>query len=254
MFNIIVIIVLVTFIIGIAMFCYYLIYAHNINKKIQSGQVNHKKMIDIPKAMMIAIIILLLSYSVILSVGLKQSYDVTTTTNRNNFSIIDLSDYTFCGYSGTRVNDDASYTKVYSKKENKGYDKSVVKDGDFIFTLFTRNTNYDDFHPDYLCYVDYIGKMKSDFVRYEMCEYVNITSPQSKGSIMNGGGNLKRSLLYIGNLNEGESFKITECVFDEKTETKFSKANEKAYKNDKGEFPSIKKYALSSGSATITIK
>lgn len=254
MFNIIVIIVLVTFIIGIAMFCYYLIYAHNINKKIQSGQVNHKKMIDIPKAMMIAIIILLLSYSVILSVGLKQSYDITTTTNRNNFSIIDLSDYTFCGYSGTRGNDDASYTKVYSKKENKGYDKSVIKDGDFLFTLFTRNTDYDEFHPDFLCYVDYIGKMKSDFTRYEMCEYINISNSQAKESVVNGGGNLKTSLLYIGNLNERESFKITECVFDEKTEAKFSKANEKAYKNDKGEFPSIKKYALSSGSATITIK
>lgn len=99
---------------------------------------------------------------------------MVSTTNRNNFSIIDLSTYTFCGYPGTKMNDDASYTKVYSKKENQEYKKSVVKDGDFIFTIFIRNTDHNDFHPDYLCYVDYVGQIKSKYVRYDKGEFPSI--------------------------------------------------------------------------------
>ncbi|WP_167957980.1 hypothetical protein [Anaerosporobacter faecicola] len=254
MFSILGVIVMVTFIVAIAVFGYYLIYVNNINKKIQRGQVSNKKLIDMPKIIMIAIIVLLLFYSIILSVELSHSNKDVAIVNHNNFAVIDLSDYTFFEHSGLRENDDASFAKVYSKEVNKGYDKSVVRDGDFVFTIFVRNTDQDDFHPDYLCYVDYVGEVKDELLRYNNCEYIDGVSGKETGGRSGGGGAVQTKLLYIGNLNEGSSFRITECILDAAGEREFAQAEEEAYKADKGEFPSFAEYALSSGSTTITIE
>ena len=76
-----------------------------------------------------------------------------------------------------KVNKGNSFYDVFlprSYKENQEYKKSVVKDGDFIFTIFIRNTDHNDFHPDYLCYVDYVGQIKSKYVRYDKGEFPSI--------------------------------------------------------------------------------
>ena len=201
MFSIIWIIVMVTFIVVIAVFGYYLFYVNNINKKIQREQVSNKKMIDIPKTIMIAIMVLLLFYSIILSAELRRSNNKEEIVNRNNFAVIDLSDYTFYSSLGSRENNDASYARAYSKEANQGYKKSVVRDGDFVFTIFTRSTDQDDFHPDYLCYVDYVGEVKSELLRYNKCEYIDNASGKETFGISNGGGDVQVNLLYIGNFS-----------------------------------------------------
>jgi len=254
MFNIFSVIVMVTLVVGIIVFCYYLIYVNNINKKIQNGKVSNKKMTDIPKVIMITIIVLILFYSIILSVGLRQADKNGAIVNHNNFVAIDLSDYTFNSYSGLRETDDASFARVYSKEVNAGYDKSIVRDSDFVFTIFIRNTDQDDFHPDYLCYVDYVGEVKTELVKHTNFEYIDVVSGKVAGGISSGGGDVQISLLYIGNLNAGESFRITEGVLDAAAEQELGKADEEAYKADKGEFPSFTEYALTSGSAIITIE
>ena len=57
MFGILSVMVLVTLIVVIAVFIYYLIYIQNINKNTKRA-VSNKKMVDIPKIIMIAIIVL----------------------------------------------------------------------------------------------------------------------------------------------------------------------------------------------------
>lgn len=254
MFSIIRIIVMVTFIVVIAVFGYYLFYVKNINKKIQHEQVSNKKMVDMPKTIMVAIMVLLLFYSIILSTELRRSNNKEEIVNRNNFAVIDLSDYTFYCSLGSRENNDASYARAYSKEANQGYKKSVVRDGDFVFTIFTRSTDQDDFHPDYLCYVEYVGEVKSELLRYNKCEYIDNASGKETFGISNGGGDVQVNLLYIGNLNDGVSFKITEGILDAAGQQQFANAEGEAYKADKGEFPSFTEYALSSGSVIITIE
>lgn len=253
MFGILSVMVLVTLIVVIAVFIYYLIYIQNINKKIQSGQVSNKKMVDIPKIIMIAIIVLLLLYSVILSVAIRQRDANATIVNRNNFAVIDLTDYKFCGFAGPKENNDASFAKLYSKENNEGYDKSIVEDGDFVFTVFTRNSDPDDFHPDFFCYVDYVGEVRDELDRYSSNEFVDESS-DAKSSVSSGGEDIDKSLLYIGNLNDGISLIITEGVLDDAGVQSFYKAEEEAYKADKDEFPSFVDYAISSGSVIITIE
>lgn len=246
-------IILITFIVVLVVFIYYLIYSKKINKKIQSGQVVDRKMMDIPKTIKIAMITLLLAYFTIVLVSVMQDKNSVVTITRQEFAVIDLTDYKFSSYFGARENDDASFAQVYSKESNEGYKKTVVKDGDFIFTVFTTISGSDNFHPDFLCYVDYVGEDKSELRRYTNCQFIYNTSKEISSSASCGVGEIEKELLYVGNLNGGDSFKITESLLDATGEQKYSKAEEEAYKEDKGQFPSFSDYAISSGSVTITI-
>jgi len=247
------VVILITSIVAIALLIYYFVYVKNINKAIQSGQKSRKKMVDIPKAIMITVIVLLLSYALILSTALKQSHKRASIVNRNSFAIIDLTDYTFSSYSGIKENNDASFAKLYSKESNEGYDKSIVKDGDFIFTIFNRKSDADEYHPDFLCYVDYIGEVRDEFQSYYNCEFIDNKSNKVSGGISSGGGSCDNNILFIGNLNNSDSFRITESFLDDAGTQSFREAEGRAYKADKGEFPSFTDYAISSGSVTITI-
>lgn len=254
MFSIVGSIVLITFIVIIAVFVYYLIYARSINRKICNGQIINRKMVDIPKVIMIAIIILLLLYSVALSVGLEQSYKNAAIVNRDDFSVINLSDYSYYGYSGMKESNDASFAKVYSKESNEGYKKTVQRDGDFEFIVFTRTTDHDSFHPDFLCYVDYVGEADAELLMYEKSSYIEKVSDKEVFGKSSGGGSLSDGRLYIGNINDDEKFRITIGLLDEEAKQKFSEADSKAYEEDNGEFPDILDYATSAGSVTITIE
>lgn len=256
MFSIIGMIFLCTIIVLVAVVVYYIIYANRINKKIQSGDISIKKMIDIPKVIMISIIVLLLMYSIILSIDIEQCQRAHNSqlNNRNNYVEIDLTDYKFCSYSGTLETNDASFAKIYSKEENEGYKKTIHKDGDFVFTVFTRISSHDDFHPDYLCYVDYVGAIDEAYSQYENCEYLDTASGKSHGGMGAGGSTPKRSTLFIGNLNDDESMKITIGLLDEIAEQEYFNAENKAYQEDKGEFPKFSEYANVSGSIVITVE
>ncbi|MGN0395104.1 MAG: hypothetical protein ACI4EF_07060 [Coprococcus sp.] len=147
----------------------------------------------------------------------------------------------------------ASFAKVYSKESNEGYSKSIVNDGDFVFTIFVRNSDHDDFHPDYLCYVDYTGEVKDELSFYNGAMYIDNENGEETGGTSSGGGYIENRL-YIGNLNDGESLKITAGVLDYDSEQAFLEAKYEAYESDKGEFPSYIDYAISYGSTVITIK
>lgn len=253
MFSIVRSIMLITVVVIIAVFVYYLIYARSINRKICNGQITNRKMVDIPKVIMIASIILLLLYSVALSVGLEQSYKNAAIVNRDDFSVIDLSDYSYCSYSGTKESNDASFAKIYSKESNEGYKKSVQRDGDFEFAVFIRTGDHDSFHPDFLCYVDYVGEAGAEFSIYGKSSYIEKESDKELFGKSSGGGSLSAGRLYIGNINDDENFMIRIGLLDKEAEQKYREAESRAYEEDNGEFPDIMDYARGGGSVTITI-
>lgn len=252
MFSIIRIITLIAVLSLIAVFVYYIIYSRHINMKIASGEITGKRMVDIPRVIFTVTLAVLLIYALTVTFALKQSRNQVYEENRNTFSVINLSDYTFDSCSGTLADRDASYARIYSKESNDGYRKTVSKDGDFIFTAFTRAGQHDAFHPDFLCFVDYTGEKAEDLSLYETYEYADTDTMESAGEIGSGGGRPADSMLVIGNANDTDSFRITLSLLDGKGENEYSEAYHKAYEEDKGNFPCASDYAVSTGSVVIT--
>ncbi|MCQ2471132.1 MAG: hypothetical protein MJ147_03750 [Clostridia bacterium] len=254
MFNISRIIFLIAIVAVLVVAVYYIFYSRRINAKIAKGEIEGRRLIDIPSVVCSVIIVALIAYGVIVTAALMTKEKQPVTENRNSFSVIDLSDYTYSAYNGNLVDKDASYAKSYSKESNDGYEKSVSQDGDFTFTVFTRTGVHDNYHPDFFCFIDYTGKKSSELSMYESYGFSNSPTKDSGGEVGSGGGYIKDSSLVIGNINDDDSFKITLSLLDGKGEEEYFEADSKAYKEDKGNFPSAADYALSKSSVVITVK
>ena len=253
MFSIIRIITLIAALSLVAVFVYYIIYSQHINSKIVSGEITGRRMLDIPKMVLIVIMIALLIYSLIVSLALNKSRSLVIEENRNTFSVISLSDYTYSGYNGILVDNDASYAKNYSRESNDGYQKTISQDGVFTFTSFTRVGQHDVFHPDFFCFVDYTGAINEEYSLYEFYEYIDTDSMESIGGLGSGGSIPAESILIIGNANETDSFRIKFAILDGKGENEYLQADQKANEDDKGTFPEASDYAVSTGSVVITV-
>lgn len=220
MTNIIAMIFLATILFFLCFISYYVLYTKKINRKILDGSSSKNKMLDIPKFIMISVIILLLVYSIILSSSINQLNNIHSKQlqNRDNFVEIDLSDYKYLQHPGNMNSTDASYAKVYSIDENEGYDKRVEESDNFKFTIFTRNSDYDNFHPDFLCFVEYIGKSDTKYSLYSNCTY---TDSKTKSVISGVGTDTSihtNGSLYIGNLNTDEIFELSYYFLNDKDE------------------------------------
>lgn len=199
---------------------------------------------------MIAVIAVLVLFCGILSNSLQTAYHAAEKVTRNNYAAISISDaqnYKYISYFGKTELDDASFAKMYSIKRNAGYTKEVIKDGEFIFTVFKREAAADNFHPDFLCYCEYTGTGDKDLTLYHSAVFSSVEGSAGGG---NGGG-ISDTLLYIGNVDEGTVLTISLYVLDEKASSEFDDAMYKATEEDKGIFPSEKDYAVSSGKVSI---
>lgn len=116
---------------ALAIGVYYVLYARTINKRIREGKNSGKKLLDIPRTVSLVVIALLIFYTVIVSFDYRQYRHAIENQrqNRNNIARVDLSDYSYCGYTGNIVLEDASFLKAYSKEKNDGYKKTVSKEG-----------------------------------------------------------------------------------------------------------------------------
>lgn len=164
-------------------------------------------MMDIPKAVMIAVIVLLSLYSVLSTAALYNNKN-EAAVSRDNFASINLTDYTYSSSLGTKNDYDASFARMYSKDDNPGYRKTVKEDGDFIFTVFTRISDHDDFHPDFICYVDCVKEDTEGLTMLEGVDFMDTASGESYGG-MSTGGSVQKNFLYVGDINENESARIT---------------------------------------------
>lgn len=255
MFRVSILFILLVALVVTLIFVYRLIYTHNINKKIQSGEIQGRKMMDLSRMVTIAVIIGLILYSGIVTYVVNDYANQESHVLRNNYAIIDVSNpdkYEYAGYFGSVQLKDASYAKMYNKDENTGYEKEVVTSGDYVFTVFTRSAPADSFHPDFLCFVEYIGADKEKYVCYDKAGFQAIGEEEDQ-FFAGSAGNISDGLLYIGYLEEGHSFQISMSLLDQEAEKNYMEAEELAYKEDKGQFPEVEDFAVSVGSVDIQI-
>lgn len=250
-----ILLLIVVLIIG-TVFVYKIYYTYKINKKIMSGEMTERKLVDVSKMVMIAVVFGLIIYAGILMYIVNDYATKDYSVPRNNYALIDTSDedsYEYISYFGNRQLNDASYAKVYSRDENAGYEKEIVESGDYRFIVFTRNTTGDDFHPDFLCFVEYSGTNMEEYVCYSK---VGFQSVEAKAEQFYGesAGEIKNDLLYIGNLDEGCRFVITMSLLNDDAETKYDEALQQAYREDKGDFPDAEEFAYSVGKVSIIIE
>lgn len=251
-FNIL--ILLVSIVIGII--CIYrIIYTYFINKKILSGEIQGRKLMDVSKMVTIAIIVGLTMYSVLLTYIVNDYSNQENKVSRNNYAIIDVSnseEYKYAGYFGNVQLEDASFAKIYSKEENPGYDKEVVSSGDYLFTVFTRNTPADSFHPDFLCFVEFIGDEKTNLSCYSNSGFRAFD--ENDYFSMGAAGEISKCLLYIGYIEANYSFEISMAILDKGAEELYIEAEKQAEKENRGEFPRVKDFAVSVGSVAIAVE
>ena len=138
MFSTIYLLLLVVILMAATIFIYKLYYTYKINQRIQSGEVTGRKLVDLSKMIMIAVITGLVIYTGILMYVIHDYAGMEYKVSRNNYAIIDVSgeEYSYISYGGKEPLDDASFAKVYSKEENPGYEKEIVQSEDYRFVGF----------------------------------------------------------------------------------------------------------------------
>lgn len=258
MFSIVnILLLIVIFLIGI-IFVYKIYYTHKINQKIQSGEITGRKLVDVSKMIMIAVITGLVIYAGILMYVVSDYATKDYSVPRNNYAVIDTSDadgYEYISYFGNVQLNDASFAAVYSREANAGYNKEIVESGDYRFTVFTRTSQSDDFHPDFLCFVDYTGTNMEEYMCYSKAGFQSVEVKEEQFYDENeSSGYIRNDLLYIGNLDEGCQFNITMSLLKGDAETKYDEAIQQAYKEDKGIFPDAEDFADSVGKVSIIIE
>ena len=241
MFRIVNILLLMVILVIGTIFVYKIYYTHKINQRIQSEEITGRNLVDVSKMIMIAVITGLVIYAGILMYVVGNYATKDYSVSRNNYEVIDTSDedaYKYISYFGNVPLDDASFAKVYSREKNVGYEKEIVESGDYRFIVFTRNTEADDFHPDFLCFVEYIGSDTGEYVCYSKAGFQSIEAKEEQ-LYGESAGDIRNDLLYIGNLDKGCQFNITISLLN---------------KEDKGKFPDVEDFAYTVGKVNIIIE
>lgn len=202
----------------VVLIVYYLIYTIKINQHIRSGNKKEIRMIDFPKIIMIVTIVLLFSICVVNTVSPAASVVIS----RNNYAVIDTSDYEYISYFSDADLDDASYAKAFSENGNSGYAREEFTDGDFDFIVFTSTTPPDSFHPDFFCYVTYTGSGAAAMSLGG--QFQNIGTDEKVGSSFMG--ETINKMLVIGNYEDDYQFVLTASVYDEIDKESYDDASE----------------------------
>lgn len=239
MFGIIKLLLVVVILVIATIFVYKIFYTHKINQRIQSEEITGKTLVDVSKMIMIAIITGLIIYAGILMYVIHDYATKEYSVSRNNYAVIDTSD--------------ASFAKVYSKEDNPGYKKEIVESGDYRFVVFTRIGEADDFHPDFLCFAEYIGTDKGE---YECYSKTGFQSLEADGGYFYDecSRDIMEDLLYIGNLDRDCQFNISMSLLDKDAEIKYDEAVQQAYLEGEGGFPDAEEFAYKVGKVNISIE
>lgn len=257
MLSIVALLILIMIVVVAAVIIYKIVYTYKINQKIQSGEAKGGKMMDMSKMVMVAIITGLTIFCLLLMyVVYDYSSQTYTIYSRNTYAVIDVSDeenYEYISYFGNNQLDDASFAKVYNWDTNEGYKKEVIVSGDYTFTVFTRISSADSFHPDFLCYVQYTGEKDLNLTSFNKTGFCSITE-KGVGSFGEATGDIEDCVLYIGNLEDDCSFNIEINLLDSEAEMAYQEALRNTYDEDNGEFPEAAEFAISTAKVSIVVE
>lgn len=128
------------------LFIYYFIYRKNLDQALVNGK--HHAMPPLYKI------------SGLLAVGILATLLIFTLAKAINSQNgpIDQS-YLNGVYTFDVINkdDQGHYLEMYKMDENIGYEKNIYEKDDLRYTVFIREDGYDNYHPTFLIFVEYIG-------------------------------------------------------------------------------------------------
>lgn len=116
---------------------------------------------------------------------------------------------------------ESEWTSIYSPEENEGYTKRVVRDGNFAFTVFECESDYDGLHPDFLIYARYLGDKDVANMTWDGNYLL------SNGEIFCGTGfdlEPTGNVLVVGSASESIDFRLTVRVYDDAGWQKYADA------------------------------
>lgn len=139
---------------------YYVIYRHNINKRLKQG-ITHKKGLMSPVWM--AVILLVATFFLGAPILLIIITSAATYGLIAEVEVAEVSESMEIGFY-TAAEMEEGFLDVYSMEENAGYTKTVQSSGEMEFTCFAAEDLYESYHPHYLVYSDVTGTLPNDAV------------------------------------------------------------------------------------------
>ena len=135
----------------VAIAIYFGIYKTRINKQINTLNAKPQKMMPPWLFAIIIVIVVLVGFSISITTRYMLS---ASNANRIPDQYYQAT-YSFKSYSPDEMSQ--GYRNNFSIESNAGYTKHVTVENDVKFTYFTRNDEYNTYHPSFIVYVEYIG-------------------------------------------------------------------------------------------------
>lgn len=154
------------------------------------------------------------------------------------WDIVAQGNYNVNAFTAEEVQDE--WVAVYSPEANEGYTKRVERDGNFEFTVFECQSDYDGLHPDFLIYARYTGDAEVETMAWDGAFLF------SDGDTFSGlgyGGDETEYYLVVGSASRPIDFRLTVSVFDETDWNGY-------FSDDGGE---LSDFVTDSGSVTISV-
>lgn len=188
---------------------YFLFYKRRVNKVLASGAVKPKRLLSPLSFSVCLIIVVLIVFGGISVARSLLAKNEPANMDDRYFNAV----YNFDAYNKDEMSE--KYLSSYSIDENEGYTKYTEKKGDILFTFFIRNDSYDTYHPSYLIFVQYTGRLN---VKYYGLEGDFLTS---SGSVICGKGfagpPVQDYFMVIGNTSIDCSFSLEVAYYDSET-------------------------------------
>lgn len=131
---------------------YFVYYKSTINKRLENGVTNGKKMIS---PLWMAIIFLIIALIVLIVVPMLLRMGGTVSDINEIPEKYWNASYDYQVYTPDEV--ESGFLGNYSIDENTGYERYEEVDGNIRFTYFISREAYDSYHPAFIIYAEYVG-------------------------------------------------------------------------------------------------
>ena len=183
---------------------YYLIYKRSVNRHLKDCQCKKKMISPFWMTWIFFVCALIVFATIAAGILIKEDH-----------RIYDDSVYDCFVY--TKEEADNSWLANFSIEENKGYRKRVEVVDDIRFTIFVNDDLYNNYHPAFLIYVQYL---KEDDLMVDLSSELLNSSGQVIKTFGACGSRMSDYLVFVGNTSIDGTLSLTINLFNEKDVTK----------------------------------
>ena len=204
------------------------VYTKKINRRLQEGPAGNRKELWSPFRFCLtsaAVTVLILVVLLLILVAVSDSRNSNSNDNAAT---------TNCNFYTKEEIEGISWLSNYSMEENAGYTRHEAQDENFRYTCFISEEPYDDMHPGFLVFIEYIGAAElSDFETTCLYGEFRFASRPGASGLGAGGGTVDSVVCFTGNAAQFEGrFTGTYGLFTEKDFEQYQTEYEKAFKQD----------------------